>query len=584
MASLKRDQDYLTVDLTLDDDTDSQEAKRICLSPSPPSFSGLSDPIHSLSLAPTSTPWTRTITKALTQVFRLTHFRTHQEQIIETAVQGRDVFVLMPTGGGKSLCYQLPAVLQCYCPGLNVVVSPLLSLMQDQAEDLVCNKGVPTGLLNSQTSSTDKQWIYDELQRQPLMMCLLYVTPELLQRSRQLQQALGRLHQRHQLARFVIDEAHCVSQWGHDFRPDYKLLSTLRTTYPQVPLMALTATATPAVEADVLKSLQMQGCQVFRQSFNRKNLRQVKAMVSKTPRAIATDILEFIKEGREEMSGIVYCIARSHTESLAASLQAAGIAADYYHAKMSASERTQVQKGWKTGPTKVIVATIAFGMGIDKSEVRYVVHASMPSSIEGYYQETGRAGRDGGPAVCRLYYSYKDTSVHRALIDSGSGNAAQKERLVAKLNAMVEYCEETSVCRRQHILKYFAETFSPSECHQTCDNCQKRPHQSTVAKDMTALAMDTIKLVRSVQSGGVTLIQAVDMLRGSQSKKFIDQGYGEAEGYGAGKHLSRVEADKFMKHLVVQGILTEKTEYNAMGFSSGYLKVECYPCVLCIDT
>ncbi|KAL0092285.1 P-loop containing nucleoside triphosphate hydrolase protein [Phycomyces blakesleeanus] len=517
-------------------------------------------------------PWLRDMRKALTQVFRLNSFRTHQQQIISSAIQGKDVFVLMPTGGGKSLCYQLPAILQNHAPGVSIVVSPLLSLMQDQVHDLVCVKGIAAALLNSQMGAAHRRWVYSELKKPSSLMCLLYVTPEMLEKSKELVEALSCLYDQDRLTRFVIDEAHCVSQWGHDFRPDYKLLGNVRNRFSGVPIMALTATATPTVEADVLRCLGMQECKVFRQSFNRKNLSL--EVVTKTPRSMADDIYQFIDDGRRNHSGIIYCIGRQQCESLAEELREAfGLTAEHYHAKLTPDMRNNVQREWKEGRIRIIVATIAFGMGIDKPDVRYVIHASIPSSLEGYYQEIGRAGRDGQPAVCRLYYTYRDASVHRGQIDRGGGNSTQKERLNTNLNAMIAYCENVIDCRRFLVLKYFGETFDASGCNQTCDNCLGAMNQTNITKDMTSLAIETIRLVRSVQSAGVTLLQVLDMLRGSQSKRFVDNGFLEATSYGAGKHLSRPDAERFMKHLVIMGILVEKTEYNNMGFSSAYLKV-----------
>ncbi|KAI8366769.1 P-loop containing nucleoside triphosphate hydrolase protein [Radiomyces spectabilis] len=519
-------------------------------------------------------PWSRDVRKALLHNFKLKEFRANQLEAINTTLSGEDVFVLMPTGGGKSLCYQLPAIIQRHKRrGVTVVVSPLLSLMHDQVSALVREKGIAAALLNGQISKKDRQWIFAELENDPPKMHLLYLTPELLQRSGALQEIFQKLHRRNYLARFVIDEAHCVSQWGHDFRPDYKLLGSLKTTYRDVPIMALTATANEVVQKDVMHNLNIVGCKIFKQSFNRKNL--IWEVIPKPSKAnICADIYSYIHQHHANQSGIIYCISRRLCEETADKLRTEfGLSAKHYHAAMSPADRLKVQQEWQSGHVQVIVATVAFGMGIDKPDVRFVIHYSMPASIEGYYQETGRAGRDGLVAKCRLYYAYRDTQTHLVLIENGDGDYQQKNRLRANLNQMVRYCENKTDCRRQQILGYFNERFDPALCHRTCDNCLANQHQQVVQKDMTQEAIGILCLMRRIQSDNVTLNQAVELMRGSRAKRYIERDYHNMEGFGSSKHLSRTDADRLVKYLVTSDAFVEHTECNSKGFVSSYLRV-----------
>ncbi|KAI8382336.1 P-loop containing nucleoside triphosphate hydrolase protein [Blakeslea trispora] len=522
-------------------------------------------PTTTLSDSQTNYPWSRDVRKALTQNFKLADFRPNQLEAINTTLKGEDVFVLMPTGGGKSLCYQLPAIIQRFDrQGVTFVVSPLLSLMQDQVHQLVEGKGIAAGMLNSTVPAAQKKWVFSDLAQPTPTMQLLYITPELLNISSQLRSALDSLYRRNKLARFVIDEAHCVSQWGHDFRPDYKQLGFLKQSYPNVPIMALTATANEAVQKDVLFNLKMNHPKVLKQSFNRTNL--IYQIVKKSGKTICSDMNEFIRQ-HPGQSGIIYCTTRNNCEQIAETLRKEfGVSIKHYHAAMPPSEKATVQREWQTGQVQVIAATIAFGMGIDKPDVRFVLHHAVPSSLEGYYQETGRAGRDGLPATCRLYYSFADTRTHNFLIDQGDGSWEQKQRQRNNLNTMVRFCDNQNDCRRKQIMGYFGERFDPAECRRMCDNCINSQHTQNVMKDMSQEAIVLLKIIQQIQPDRVTFAQLVDIFRGSKNKRIVDYGLDRLEGYGHGKSMLRTDVDRLMRTMMLDDVIREKSECNARGF------------------
>jgi len=479
----------------------------------------------------------------LRSLFHLQNFRGNQENIIKATLAKEDVFVLMPTGGGKSLCYQLPAIMQ---DGLTVVVSPLLSLIQDQVSNLL-KRNIPAVALNSNCTAGEKKMILEVLGTSQAVK-LVYVTPELLNKSAQFLSLLRALDRAGRLARFVVDEAHCVSQWGHDFRPDYKELGRLRDAFPSVPLIALTATATQQVEVDVINSLGIEGCQVFRQSFNRPNLRYY---VTRKTRGALTEIVSLIHTHYPESAGIIYCTSKKACEEMSEKLSE-HMKVTFYHAGLSKRERSKVQEMWNDGTIKIIVATIAFGMGIDKSDVRFVIHYTLPKSLEGYYQETGRAGRDGLESVCLLYYSYADTKTIEFLISHNEqATAEQKARQREELKYVVQYCENRSDCRRKLVLSHFGEQFSKEKCQGTCDNCGK---PGAVSRDWTKEAGEVLELVR--EAGRISFMQAVDAYRGSGNKKIQD--FREVEYFGAGKQLPRGTVERIVQNLVGTGNLENK--------------------------
>jgi len=390
--------------------------------------------------------------EALKRYFGHDSFRALQEEIISETLAGRDVFALLPTGGGKSLCYQLPAIIT---EGLTVVISPLIALMKDQVDGLEAN-GIHATYLNSSLNKTEARKRYAKLFAGEY--AILYVAPERLMLS-------GFLDDLRQwkVTRFAVDEAHCISEWGHDFRPEYRQLSNLRRLFPDLPFMALTATATDRVRDDILGQLRLKNPKSFVASFNRPNL----AYRIETKQAVAQQILRFIQSKPFE-SGIVYCYSRKATEALADRLRQNGIEALPYHAGLTPIKRAENQEAFIRDEIKVICATVAFGMGIDKPNVRYVIHQDMPKNIEGYYQETGRAGRDGLPADCILYFSPGDVAKQLQFIADKSN---RKERDVAKeqLRQMVHY-SESSECRRKVLLGYFSENWTQPNSGN-CDNC-----------------------------------------------------------------------------------------------------------------
>ncbi len=406
------------------------------------------------------------------EVFGNETFRPKQREVIEAVLDGRDVFVLMPTGGGKSLCYQLPAV---FSHGVTVVISPLVSLIQDQVATLLETHRIPAVLLTSETKAEFFGGIMKDLRKSEPTIKLLYVTPEGIDSNEAVGSALLKLQENNMFTRIVVDEAHCVSHWGHDFRKSYSRLNKLRSAFPKVPITALTATATVEVYKDVSKILCFRNPLRVSLSFNRTNL--LYQVVVKTKDKIWNEVFDYIQTNHRQETGIIYCLSRKEAEQIAQHLVAKGISAYFYHAALPSSTKKEVQHHWQTGKIKVICATIAYGMGIDCPHVRFVIHFSIPASIEGYYQESGRAGRDGKQSVCRLYYREQDVTRMRGLITAPPSRggvrltADQKKRKLGALEKMQRYCEEKNTCRRAHILEYFSESYSEDGCRTMCDNC-----------------------------------------------------------------------------------------------------------------
>ncbi|XP_026222195.1 Bloom syndrome protein homolog isoform X2 [Anabas testudineus] len=540
-------------------------------------------------------PHSQEMMKIFHKRFGLHQFRFNQLEAINATLQGEDTFVLMPTGGGKSLCYQLPA---CVSPGVTVVISPLKSLIVDQVQKLT-TLDIPATSLSGDKSDGEAARIYMQLSRKDPIIKLLYVTPEKVSASNKLISALHNLYERGLLARFVIDEAHCVSQWGHDFRPDYKRLHELRQKFPNVSMMALTATATPRVQKDILNQLSMTRPQVFTMSFNRSNLKY--SVLPKKPKKVDEDCIGWIKKHYPRDSGIVYCLSRNDCDAMAESLQRAGILALSYHAGLSDGDREYVQTKWiNQDGCQVICATIAFGMGIDKPDVRYVIHASLPKSVEGYYQESGRAGRDGEISHCILFYSYTDVHrIKRIISMDREGDRHAKATHYNNLHSMVHFCENLMECRRIQLLAYFGELkFNKSFCKEhpdvSCDNCAK-PNQykmRNVTEDVKKIVRFVqencekvgAKFCRTAQQNRLTLNMLVDIFLGSKSAK-IQTGM-----FGMGGAYSRHNADRLFKKLVLDNILVEDLYITlngqavayisagpkAMNVLSGHMQVEFY--------
>lgn len=521
-------------------------------------------------------PWSRDVKTSMRERFHLRGFRPNQLEAINATLSGKDTFVLMPTGGGKSLCYQLPSIVKSgKTRGVTVVISPLLSLMQDQVAHLQ-NLKIQALFINGEVTAAHRKLVMDSL-RDPQVekyIELLYITPEMITKSQALISALRDLYRRGKLARIVIDEAHCVSQWGHDFRPDYKALGDVRSQFAGVPVMALTATATENVKVDVIHNLGIVNCEVLTQSFNRPNLTYEVRGKGKA-KDVLESIADTIKTVYNNQSGIIYCLSRKNCESIAESLRKLyNIEAHHYHAGMDPADKNTVQREWQAGKYNVIVATIAFGMGIDKPDVRFVIHHTIPKSLEGYYQETGRAGRDGKRSGCYLYYGYQDTSALKRMIDEGEGSWEQKERQRQMLRTVVGFCENKSDCRRVQVLSYFNEPFKSEDCNGACDNCNSK--SSFESKDFSSYAVVAIALVGRIEHQNVTLLHCVDVLRGSKTKKILDLGHVNLQEYGAASDLERGDVERLFYRLLSEDALAEKNVVNKRGFTSNYLHVSPY--------
>ena len=512
------------------------------------------------SAAPTgSAPAPRSARRLLRDVFGFAEFRPHQEEIVEHLVAGGDAFVLMPTGGGKSLCYQLPAMVR---PGVGVVVSPLISLMKDQVDALRA-AGVSAAGYNSSLAPGEARDVLRALHAGELD--LLYVAPETLMTEAFLArlQGLAAGPDGTGVALFAIDEAHCVSQWGHDFRPEYVQLGGLRDLFPGVPVMACTATADPETRDDVRSRLGLAGAPVYVTGFDRPNIRYT--VVEK--REPLHQLQQFLDAHAGE-SGIVYCLSRKRTEEVAGKLRARGTDAAAYHAGLPADERRRVQDAFARDDLRVVVATVAFGLGIDKSDVRFVVHYDLPKSIESYYQETGRSGRDGLPAEALLLFGLGDAAVVRSLVEGRGAPGETPERdpervrvELHKLNAMVGFADGLT-CRRETLLGYFGERLG-APCGN-CDICLEPP-QTFDATEQAQMALSCIFRLWKSDGFGYGIGYVVDVLRGSDNEKILRRGHDRLSTYGIGADLSRDHWQSLIRQLIHRGYLTQDiTRYSAL--------------------
>jgi ATP-dependent DNA helicase RecQ len=470
--------------------------------------------------------------ETLRRIFGYPSFRPHQEEIISGLIRGEDAFVLMPTGGGKSLCYQIPAL---HRRGVGIVVSPLISLMKDQVDALALN-GVAAAFYNSTLNEAQARRVLADLHGGRLD--LLYVAPERLLGESFLERLKGV-----EIALFAIDEAHCISQWGHDFRPEYVQLGRLREIFPDVPLIALTATADPQTRADVIDRLGLAGARCIVAGFDRPNISYTVLEKQKPFR----QLMEFLKD-RPGQAGIVYALSRKRVEEVAARLAESGVNAAPYHAGLPDGERQRVQEAFLRDDLRIVVATVAFGMGIDKSNIRFVVHYDLPRNIESYYQETGRSGRDGVAADALLLFGYGDVAIGRALIESG-GNAEQNRIELHKLNAMIGFAEALT-CRRRVLLGYFGEV--PEGDCGNCDICLNPPQRC----DATDEARKALSCVYRVgQRFGVGHV--VEVLRGSLSQRIRSLGHDRLSTYGIGRELSQDAWGSIIRQLVHLGYLEQ---------------------------
>ncbi|WP_306640333.1 DNA helicase RecQ [Sanyastnella coralliicola] len=467
----------------------------------------------------------------LKKYFGYDSFRPNQEEIISALLEGQDVLALMPTGGGKSICYQVPAMIK---DGVCLVISPLIALMKDQVEALKQN-GIAAAYLNSTQTATEQREIEDQLVKGEIK--LLYVAPEKLFSG---YEPFTRFLQQLNVSFFAIDEAHCVSQWGHDFRPEYLKLKELRDLFPEIPMIALTATADKKTRADIVNNLTMRAPKIIIASFDRPNIQY-----TIEPRQQGREkLLAFLSKYKDD-SGIIYTLSRKSTEQLAMWLNNSGFTALPYHAGLTPEVRSRNQERFIRDDVQVVVATIAFGMGIDKSNVRYVVHWNLPKNIEGYYQETGRAGRDGVDSHAMLLYSVGDAHMLRGFIDDVPDDN-HRENLLKKLNQMIDLCE-SRVCRRQSLLAYFDEEH-PGECGN-CDVCLREETYF----DGTIIAQKALSAVARL-GGRFGIGYVIDFLRGSKSQKIKDQ-HKELKTYGVGKDLSKNEWNRHLRYLIDLGLL-----------------------------
>ncbi|MEU9406028.1 DNA helicase RecQ [Streptomyces sp. NPDC048281] len=482
----------------------------------------------------------------LHRVFGYDAFRGEQEAIIEHVVAGGDAVVLMPTGGGKSLCYQIPALVR---PGTGIVVSPLIALMQDQVDALRA-LGVNAGFINS-TQDFDERRVV-EAQFLAGELDLLYLAPERLRLDSTLD-LLGR----GKIAVFAIDEAHCVSQWGHDFRPDYLSLSLLGERWPDVPRIALTATATHATHQEITERLHMPTARHFVASFDRPNI-QYRIVPKADPKK---QLLTFLRQEHEGDAGIVYCLSRKSVETTAEFLSRNGVDAVPYHAGLDAGTRAAHQSRFLREDGLVVVATIAFGMGIDKPDVRFVAHLDLPKSVEGYYQETGRAGRDSLPSTAWMAYGLNDVIQQRKLIQSGEGDEAFRRRAQAHLDSMLALCE-TAQCRRGQLLKYFGQDPDAAGCGN-CDTCLTPPEtwDGTVAAQKVLSTVVRLQRERGQKFGAV---QIVDILLGKRTAKVIQFDHDQLSVFGIGTDLDEGEWRGVVRQLLAQGLLAVEGEYGTL--------------------
>ncbi|UOG73035.1 DNA helicase RecQ [Hymenobacter tibetensis] len=467
--------------------------------------------------------------RVLKKYYGYDSFRPMQEDIIQSILSGRDTVVLMPTGGGKSVCFQVPAVVS---EGVCVVVSPLIALMKDQVEALKAN-GISAAYINSSVGQSEQNAICSDCANGYLK--LLYVSPEKL-----LSPGFLQFLQRLRVSMFAIDEAHCISSWGHDFRPEYTQLRVLRDQFPNTPIIALTATADRLTQRDIQLQLRLHEPQVFLSSFDRPNLN----LIVRPGQDRVGGILDFIERHPGE-SGIIYCLSRKQCETLTAKIQAKGIKAGFYHAGMTPNQRGTVQEGFLKDDLQVIVATIAFGMGIDKSNVRWVMHYNLPKNIEGYYQEIGRGGRDGAPATAVLFYSFADVLQLREMLTKENPQLTQLN--LTKLERMQQFAEAAS-CRRKILLHYFGETLS-QDCGN-CDICRNPP----ITFDGSLIAQKALSaVVRMRERASIGLL--IDVLRGMRNQAVLSGGYDQIKTYGAGSDLPYLDWYSYVHQMLNDGLL-----------------------------
>lgn len=476
---------------------------------------------------------------SLKKYFGFNEFKGEQEPIIENVLAGKNTFVIMPTGGGKSLCYQLPALIS---PGTAIVVSPLIALMKNQVDAIrhISDSDAVAHFLNSSLTKTEVKRVKDDITAGKTK--LLYVAPESLTKKENIAFLTGV-----EISFFAIDEAHCISEWGHDFRPEYRRLREIFEAISNVPIIALTATATPKVQHDIQKNLQMLDATIFKMSFNRDNL----FYEVRPKKDVEKNIIRFIKE-RSVKSGIIYCLSRKKVEEIAELLQINGINALPYHAGLESAVRARHQDMFLMEEADVIVATIAFGMGIDKPDVRFVIHHDIPKSLESYYQETGRAGRDGGEGHCLTFYSYKDIEKLEKFLHGKP--IAEQEIGRQLLHEIVSYAE-TSVCRRKYILHYFGERFDEDRCDCMCDNC-KNPREKFEGQNEVQLFLRAVQELKETQKAKYVC----NFLMGKDSQETKSYKHDQLPSFGAGKEQDYIFWNAVSRQCLVHDLLYKEIE------------------------
>lgn len=480
-----------------------------------------------------------TLKDSLRTYFGFDQFRGEQENIINDVINGKNTFVIMPTGGGKSMCYQLPALLM---EGTAIIVSPLIALMKNQVDAIrnVSNDDSVAHVLNSSLNKSEITKVMSDIREGKTK--LLYVAPESLTK-----QGYIDFFTSVKISFFAIDEAHCISEWGHDFRPEYRRLREIFEKISKVPIIALTATATPKVQGDIQKNLNMTDAKIYKASFNRDNLfYEVRQKLN-----VEKEIIKFIRQ-REGSSGIIYCLSRKKVEELAEVLRVNGINALAYHAGMDASTRAKHQDMFLMEEVDVIVATIAFGMGIDKPDVRFVIHHDIPKSLESYYQETGRAGRDGGEGHCLAFYSYKDIEKLEKFLH---GKPVSEQEIGRQLLFEVVSYSEASMCRRKYLLHYFGETYDDSKCSDMCDNC-KNPKEKREGKDEVKLCLDAIDVLKEMQKAR----HICEFLVGKDTTEMKAYRHDQLELFGKGKQNDAAVWNAVIRQCLVEGLIIKDIE------------------------
>ena len=491
----------------------------------------------------------KSVKDCLQEFFGFDSFKGEQEKIIQNLLAGNDTFVIMPTGGGKSLCYQLPALMM---PGTAIIISPLIALMKNQVDQIrAFSSNHVAHFINSSLSKTDITIVKKDVSLGNTKM--LYIAPETLKKEETIE-FLKSIN----ISFVAVDEAHCISEWGHDFRPEYRRIKQMIKEIKDVPMMALTATATPKVQSDIQKNLHMNDAIVFKSSFNRSNLYyEIRPKLKKAD--TLKEIVQFIKV-KKHKSGIIYCLSRKKVEELAEVLVANGIKALPYHAGLDAKTRAANQDAFLMEDAEVIVATIAFGMGIDKPDVRFVIHYDVPKSIEGYYQETGRGGRDGLDGDCLLFYNPADIEkLEKFMKDKPVAEREIGELLIFETQAFAE----TSACRRKFLLLYFGEEFDDHDCHKMCDNC-RHPKQKEDAKDAAVLCLTAVKNF----NGKNNLKHAVEVIIGKKSHDVTLSGHEKLDVFGKGKDRDDIYWKSVLRVLLLNGYITKNIEnYGLLNLS-----------------